>query len=66
MPFFETTLDVTGNALLKIRPQFWIYWAVTIPITLSVLGLWAVWLRFTAKRHEKEDEEMLGSKGIGD
>ena len=60
MPFFDVTVDVSGNTLLETRPQFWIYWVITIPLTLSVLGLWIIWLRFTAKKHEKEDEEALG------
>jgi flagellar biosynthesis/type III secretory pathway M-ring protein FliF/YscJ len=66
MPFFNETVDVTGNASLETRPQFWIYWVVTIPLTLSVLGLWIIWLRITARRHEKEDEEALEPNKKGD
>ena len=66
MPFFNETVDVTGNAFLETRPQFWIYWVVIIPLTLSVLGLWIIWLRITARRHEKEDEEALEPNKKGD
>jgi flagellar biosynthesis/type III secretory pathway M-ring protein FliF/YscJ len=66
MLFFNETVDVTGNAFLETRPQFWIYWVVTIPLTLSVLGLWIIWLRITARRHEKEDEEALEPNKKGD
>ena len=66
MPFFDVTIDVTGTALLETRPQFWIYWAITIPLTLSVLGLWIIWLRFSAKKHEREDEEALRPNRKGD
>jgi hypothetical protein len=66
MPFFDVTVDVAGNAILETRPQFWMYWVITIPLTLSVLGLWIVWLRYIAKRHEKEDEETLRPTIKGD
>lgn len=66
MPFFNETVDVTGNAFLETRPQFWIYWVVIIPLTLSVLGLWIIWLRITARRHKKEDEEALEPNKKGD
>lgn len=57
MPFFNLTVDETG---IETKPQFWIYWALTIPITLLVLCLWISWLHFATKRHKKEDEEALG------
>jgi hypothetical protein len=61
MPFFDFTVDVDGHSVVQTRPQFWMYWVITIPLTFSVLGLWVVWLRFVTKRHKKEDEEALGT-----
>jgi len=61
MPFFTVTADST-----RTSPQFWLYWAITIPITLAVLGVWITWLQFTATKRKKEDEEELGSKRKGD
>ena len=39
-----------GN--LTISPHFWIYWVVTIPITVLVLVVWAIWLRWNQKREQ--------------
>ncbi|KAH9909530.1 hypothetical protein F4778DRAFT_775446 [Xylariomycetidae sp. FL2044] len=36
-----------GAAVLT--PRFWIYWAVTVPLTLVVLCSWLVWLRYHHK-----------------
>lgn len=66
MPFFNMTVDVTGNTSLETRPQFWIYWAITIPLTLLILALWIVWLQSTTRKHEKEDEEMLATNQKSD
>jgi Mg2+ and Co2+ transporter CorA len=34
-----------------VSPRFWIYWVVTVPLTLVVLMIWSIWLQ---KHHKHE------------
>ena len=27
----------------EISPKFWIYWAITVPLTIAVIAIWRVW-----------------------
>lgn len=46
-------LQWQNDAVLSSR--FWIYWAITIPLTCLVLLLWAVWIRWSTYVRDKED-----------
>ncbi|KAF8861131.1 hypothetical protein BDZ45DRAFT_587512 [Acephala macrosclerotiorum] len=37
--FFQS--EVGGS--IVVSPKFWVYWLVTIPVTLAVFGSWGVW-----------------------
>ena len=39
--FFE--VDDDGN--LKVLPNFWVFWAISVPITLGVLSSYYLWIR---------------------
>ncbi|KAL4964034.1 uncharacterized protein BDV14DRAFT_201288 [Aspergillus stella-maris] len=39
--FFSFQAD-PGNTWLT-ADEFWIYWAVTVPLTLATMGVWALW-----------------------
>jgi len=41
-----------------ISPWFWVYWVITIPVTLFVLGLWYIWHRHIKNIKMKKTEEM--------
>lgn len=38
-----------------ILPRFWIYWAITLPLTIVVLVLWGIWAYLTADRTAEND-----------
>ena len=38
-----------------VTPRFWIFWAINLPVTLLVVGLWYLWERQRLKRHEVFD-----------
>ncbi|KAF7937182.1 uncharacterized protein EAE98_001496 [Botrytis deweyae] len=40
-----------------VSKKFYVYWASTIPTTLTLLGMWLLWQRRTKKMLEKRDEE---------
>ncbi|KAL4871455.1 hypothetical protein BDV12DRAFT_28771 [Aspergillus spectabilis] len=39
--FFSFQAD-PGNTWL-VAKEFWIYWVVTIPLTMATIGVWAIW-----------------------
>ena len=50
-PMFQWN-NVTGD--LHVASQIWIYWAITIPLTLLTIGMWWVWLRFTTGQEKAQ------------
>ena len=38
--------------------QFWIYWAVDIPITILIVAFWYVWEKKREARYNREDEDL--------
>lgn len=40
--FFSETVDSS----LVVSSHFWIYWAVTVPLTIIVVLIWLVWLKW--------------------
>ena len=53
--FFSMSMfnwQASGNDPV-LSSRFWIYWAVTLPLTLLVLSVWLSWLHHH-KRHEPE------------
>ena len=39
-----------------VTERFWIYWAVTIPLTIVVLVAWTIFLLWSSMVRRKEDE----------
>jgi RsiW-degrading membrane proteinase PrsW (M82 family) len=37
-------------AIAETSPQQWVYWLVTVLLTLSVLVLWIIWYRWTGSQ----------------
>ena len=70
MPLFQW--DAVGNNKV-VSNRFWIYWAVTVPLTCLTLLFWVLWTKRQARRHrslEKRAREELrsdieGQKGNG-
>lgn len=53
MPFFEFP---TPSSDVNLKPHFWIYWAITIPLTLTVLIIYLAYLLWIGRRHREEDQ----------
>lgn len=41
-----------------LSSQFWIYWAITIPLTAVIVAAWHVWERKRESRYEREDTDL--------
>ncbi|KAE9365424.1 hypothetical protein N431DRAFT_496517 [Stipitochalara longipes BDJ] len=50
---FQTASSISS----AVSPTFWLYWAVTVPVTLVVVGMWLVWEKRKQKANEVEDNE---------
>jgi len=55
MPMFNWQAD-SGTAV--VSPRFWVYWAITAPLTIAVVLVWFIWIAIKDARHKKEDLEM--------
>jgi nitrogen fixation-related uncharacterized protein len=54
-----TSSSTSGNDVVSSR--FWIYWAVTVPLTLFTLSGWAFWWNFEKNRYDIDIAETLKS-----
>ena len=59
MPLFNWQASENASIL---SDHFWIYWAVTVPLTIAVIAVWFVWITRKMNRHAKED----AAAGISD
>jgi hypothetical protein len=54
MTFFDWHSSKSNN--LYVSPLFWIYWAISIPLTIAVVGAYILWDRKLSMKAHKEDE----------
>ncbi|RMY93428.1 hypothetical protein D0861_01936 [Hortaea werneckii] len=45
MNFFDLAQNHQGQYVLAVSSNFWLYWAVTVPLTLGTVLLWQLWYR---------------------
>lgn len=43
---------------MSVSPLFWIYWAISIPLTIAVVGSYIVWDRKLSLEAHKEDKDI--------
>ena len=54
MTFFDWQSSKSND--LYVSPLFWIYWAISIPLTIAVVGAYILWDRRLSMKAHKEDE----------
>lgn len=54
---FFTTESSSGSGF-RVNSLWWIYLAVTIPLTMLTVGVWLGWLWWVRRRRVKDEEEM--------
>jgi len=55
---FSMTFFNFQNPGPSVSSNFWIYWAVTIPITAIIVGIWYVWEKKRDAKYDKEDTDL--------
>src|SRR2546423_6194825 len=57
MTFFswQSKDPTTGS---YVSPLFWIYWAISIPVTVLIVGSFWIWDRRRAKKRDEEDHQI--------
>jgi hypothetical protein len=58
-PFFRW--DAARYSLI-LQPHFWIYWAVTIPLTIVTLAVYFLWSKLKALKEDEEDDNTIRGK----
>jgi len=56
MVFFDTKANDNGSESIIVGRQWWLFPAITIPLTVLVFALWVVWQRYRSR----VDSENLG------
>lgn len=51
------TTDDDGNRVNVVNDKFWIYWAISVPLTIITLIGWGLWWRVEMKRYPKDESE---------
>ena len=52
MPILDFTAD---NRLPSVKHAFWMYWAITTPLTFTVLAAYIVFQKVTDQKHRRDD-----------
>jgi hypothetical protein len=47
---------------IYISNKFWVYWAVTIPLTVLVIVILGLWLSWAMRRHNKSTDSHMGDE----
>ena len=57
--FSMSMFDWQANEVSQITPRFWIYWAVTLPLTLATVCAWYAWNNRRAALIRSRDHQGL-------
>lgn len=62
MPLFNWNAGA-GQSVLGDR--FWVYWTVTLPLTVAVMAAWWSWMTWRERRNVAEDRRAREIAGVG-
>lgn len=55
---FSMTFFNFQNPGPVVSSNFWIYWAITVPLTMAIVGFWYVWEKRREAIYDKEDVDL--------
>jgi hypothetical protein len=56
--FSMTFFNFQDSGAPVVSTQFWIYWVVTIPVTVVIVGVWYIWEKRREARYDREDLDL--------
>jgi hypothetical protein len=56
--FSMTFFDFHAQPGEQVSGRFWIYWVVTIPVTIAIVAIWYVWEKKRDARYDQEDRDL--------
>ena len=62
MVFFDTKTTGNGSQSLLVGSQWWLFPAITVPLTILVFAVWVLWQRY----RNKMDSVTLGTSRLKD
>lgn len=66
MSFFHFTDDSAADMeRWTVAKEFWLYWAVAIPLTALTVGIWSAWQANMAKTRFGQPGELVGKRSLG-
>jgi len=54
--------NTENGSIPKVSKYIWIYWVVTVPLTLLVMITWAVWSKKDFAKRRREDGKIYSEK----
>jgi len=57
--------DGTASGGATVSNKFWIYWAITIPLTILTVGAWLFWTRYYHRHEVAMDKRALNNLEAG-
>jgi Mg2+ and Co2+ transporter CorA len=61
----DSNLGPPHHRTMRVAGQFWIYFAVAVPLTILVLGMCAAWLQWSARQEEDGGGDKVGAEARG-
>jgi hypothetical protein len=61
---WQTSGTDESNSGSRISPDFWIYWAVTVPLTIVTVSGWAIWWKFEKYRFDRDVQRAVQTKPV--
>lgn len=55
---FSMTFFNFQNSGPVLSPKFWVYWVITIPLTIGIVAFWYVYEKRREARFDKEDADL--------
>jgi hypothetical protein len=61
---WEPGTTSSGEKEDVVNKRFWIYWAITAPLTFVTIVGWAIWWKFEMKRYPKDADDAAAPAGF--
>ncbi|MCJ1473014.1 hypothetical protein MMC13_001663 [Lambiella insularis] len=64
--FSMGVMNADGNGTLALSASFWVYWAVTLPLTATTMLSWYAWVKIRPRLRSGENRRSATVFGSGD